>query len=189
MSVETVTQLGQGYYFEDFSLGRKFRSNARTIQDADVCNFINVTHMNEVLFTDMEYVKAESAIKGRVVPAALTYCFAEGLVMADSVQRTGASRFSTWKWTSRHLRLRATPSMLKWRSSRRGWTKSRPDRGLVRTRNEVPAGTTERCCFDLHAAANAQGAWRRVTVAIPHSRAYFAKRKAPCERRGRHIRA
>jgi|SRR5665213_203143 len=136
MSAEGVTQLGQGLYFEDFLLGRKFRSNARTIQDADLCNFINVTHMNEVLFTDMEYVKAESAIKGRVVPAALTYCFAEGLVMADSVQRTGVAflnmevnvKAPAFAGDTIHVEMEVIEARL---------TKSRPDRGLVRTRNEV----------------------------------------------------
>ena len=136
MSNRDVTQLGQGYYFEDFALGRRFRSNGRTIQDADVCNFINVTHMNEVLFTDMEYVRTESAIKGRVVPAALTYCFAEGLVMADSVQRTGLAflnmevdvKAPAFAGDTIHVEMEVI-------EARRSG--SRPDRGLVRTRNEV----------------------------------------------------
>ena len=136
MTSDTVTQLGQGLYFEDYTLGRKFRSNGRTIQDADVCNFINVTHMNEVLFTDMEYVRTESAIKGRVVPAALTYCFAEGLIMADSVQRTGIAflnmevdvKSPAFAGDTIHVEMEVIEARL---------TKSRTDRGLVRTRNEV----------------------------------------------------
>ena len=136
MSTEAVTQLGQGLYFEDFTIGRRFRSNGRTIQDADVCNFINVTHMNEVLFTDMEYVRTESAIKGRLVPAALTYCFAEGLVMADSVQRTGLAflnmevdvKSPAFAGDTIHVEIEVTEARL---------TRSRTDRGLVRTRNEV----------------------------------------------------
>lgn len=130
------TQLGQGLYFEDFAIARRFRSNGRTIQDADVCNFINVTHMNEVLFTDMEYVRTESAIKGRVVPAALTYCFAEGLVMADSVQRTGLAflnmevdvKAPAFAGDTIHVEMEVVEARL---------TRSRTDRGLVRTRNEV----------------------------------------------------
>jgi acyl dehydratase len=133
---DDFTQLGQGLYFEDFAVGRRFRSNGRTIQDADVCNFINVTHMNEVLFTDMEYVSTESAIKGRVVPAALTYCFAEGLVMADSVQRTGLAflnmevdvKAPAFAGDTIHVEMEVIEARL---------TRSRTDRGLVRTRNEV----------------------------------------------------
>jgi len=136
MNVDSVTQLGQGLYFEDFALGRRFCSNGRTIQDADVCNFINVTHMNEVLFTDMEYVQAEAAIKGRLVPAALTYCFAEGLVMADSVQRTGLAflnmevdvKSPAFAGDTIHVEMEVIEARL---------SKSRSDRGLVRTRNEV----------------------------------------------------
>jgi acyl dehydratase len=131
-----AVQLGQGYYFEDFPVGRKFRSNGRTIQDADVCAFVNVTHMNEVLFTDMEYVRNESAIKGRLVPAALTYCFAEGLVMADSIQRTGLAflnmeldvKSPAFAGDTIHVEMEVIEARL---------TRSRLDRGLVRTRNEV----------------------------------------------------
>lgn len=136
MAHDEVTQLGQGMYFEDFPVGRRFRSNRRTIQDADVCSFINVTHMNEVLFTDMEYVREESAIKGRLVPAALTYCFAEGLVMADSIQRTGLAflnmevdvKAPAFAGDTIHVEIEVIEARL---------TSSRPDRGLVRTRNEV----------------------------------------------------
>ncbi len=136
MHAEDAIQLGQGFYFEDFVLGRRFRSRGRTIQDADVCNFINVTHMNEVLFTDMEYVRTESAIKGRVVPAALTYCFAEGLVMADSVQGTGIAFLNmevdvnapAFAGDTIHVEMEVIEARP---------TKSRADRGLVRTRNEV----------------------------------------------------
>jgi acyl dehydratase len=136
MNADAVTQLGQGLYFEDYTMGRRFRSNGRTIQDADVCNFINVTHMNEVLFTDMEYVRTESAIKGRVVPAALTYCFAEGLVMADSVQRTGLAflhmevdvKAPAFAGDTIHVEMEVIEARL---------TSARNDRGLVRTRNQV----------------------------------------------------
>ncbi len=48
--METV---GLGLYFEDLPVGKKFKTLARTIQDADICAFCNVIHMTEVLFTDM----------------------------------------------------------------------------------------------------------------------------------------
>ena len=43
-------------------------------------NFISCTGMLEVLFTNTEFIEKESAIKGRVVPGALAYTFAEGLL-------------------------------------------------------------------------------------------------------------
>lgn len=133
---DQLTQLGHGLYFEEWSLGRKFRSVGRTIQNADVCSFINVTHMNEVLFTDMEYVQSESAIKGRVVPAALCYCFGEGLCIVDTLQHTGLAFLDmelsvenpAFVGDTIHVEIEVI-------EARR--SKSRPDRGLVRTRNRV----------------------------------------------------
>jgi hypothetical protein len=42
--------------------------------------------MVEVLFTNVEFLKTESAIKGRVLPAALVYSFAEGLLIQAAMQ-------------------------------------------------------------------------------------------------------
>ncbi|MFP3740400.1 acyl dehydratase, partial [Burkholderia sp. SIMBA_019] len=63
MNREEIETVGLGMYFEDLPVGRKFKTLGRTIQDADVCAFINCIHMTEVLFTDMEFVKNESDIK------------------------------------------------------------------------------------------------------------------------------
>jgi acyl dehydratase len=131
-----VTQLGHGLYFEDFPVGRRFRSLGRTIQDADLCAFVNVTHMNEVLFTDMEYVAAHSPIKGRVVPGALSYTFAEGLCIVDTLQHTGLAFLNmemdmsgpAFVGDTIHVEIEVI-------EARRSG--SRPDRGLVRTRNQV----------------------------------------------------
>jgi acyl dehydratase len=133
---EDVTQLGQGLYFEDFRMGRKFKTVRRTIQDADVCAFINVTHMNEVLFTDMKHAVDESPIKGRVVPGALTYCFAEGLCIVPLMQYTGIAFLQmdltienpAFAGDTIHVELEVIEARL---------SKSRADRGLVRTRNRV----------------------------------------------------
>ena len=136
MSQSTVTQLGQGMYFEDFTVGQKLQSVGRTIFDADLCAFINVTHMNEVLFTDQEYVARESVMKGRVVPGALSYAFAEGLVIVASIQQTGMAFLNmeldianpAFVGDTIHVELETI-------EARR--SKTYPDRGLVRTRNKV----------------------------------------------------
>lgn len=133
---DQVTQLGQGLYFEDWQLERKFRSVGRTIQNADVCSFINVTHMNEVLFTDMEYAREESAMKGRVVPAALCYCFAEGLCIADTIQHTGLA-FLDMQLTVENPAFAGDTIHVEIEVIEARRSKSRPDRGLVRTRNRV----------------------------------------------------
>ena len=133
---DVVTQLGQGFYFEDFPVGRRFRTVGRTITEPDACAFINVTHMTESLFIDMDYVKAHSPIKGRVVPGALTYAFAEGLCISDTAQFTGVAFLNmeldmkgpAFVGDTIHVEIEVIEARL---------TKSDPGRGLVRTRNTV----------------------------------------------------
>ena len=87
--------LGLGLYFEDLPVGRQFRTIGRTVTEADIVNFINTTGMTEVLFSNMEFLKTESDIKQRVAPGALSYCFAEGLLVQATMQHT-ASPSSAW---------------------------------------------------------------------------------------------
>lgn len=131
-----VTLLGQGMWFEDLPVGRRLRSLGRTIMDPDVCTFINVTHMNEVLFTDMEYARAHSPMKGRVVPGALSYTFAEGLCIVDTMQQTGVAflhmemdmKAAAFVGDTIHVEIEVIEARL---------TRRDPGRGLVRTRNTV----------------------------------------------------
>ena len=81
--------LGQGLYWDELNLGDQFKTFGRTVTEADIVNFINCTGFLEVLFTDAEFREKHSAIKGRVAPAALVYCFAEGLLMTGLIQGSG----------------------------------------------------------------------------------------------------
>lgn len=131
--METV---GLGLYFEDLPVGRQFRSIGRTVTETDIVNFCNCTGNTEVLFTNVEFLKHESDIKGRPVPAPLTYGLAEGLLAQATMQHTGFAFL--------HMELNVeSPVMagdtihvevevIEARPSR-----SRPGRGLVRTRNRV----------------------------------------------------
>ncbi|MFH1604732.1 MAG: MaoC family dehydratase N-terminal domain-containing protein [Pseudomonadota bacterium] len=131
--METV---GLGLYFEDLPLGRKFQTVGRTIQDADICAFINCIHMTEVLFTDMEFLKNESDIKGRLAPGALSYCYAEGLLAQATMQKTGYAFLNmelnienpAFAGDTIHVECEVIEARL---------SASRPGRGLVRTRNKV----------------------------------------------------
>ena len=84
--METV---GLGFHFEDLPVGRRFRTIGRTVTEADITNFVNCTGMVEVLFTNTEFLREESDIKQRLAPAALSYCFAEGLLVQATMQHTG----------------------------------------------------------------------------------------------------
>lgn len=91
MADEMMT-VGLGLRFEDTPVGMKFKTIGRTVTEADITMFVGVTGMVEVLFTNMEYLAEESLFAGkRLVPGALVYSFAEGLLMQTVVQGVGLS--------------------------------------------------------------------------------------------------
>src|SRR3954470_24282065 len=86
MAAEVLPIVGRGFCFEDLRLGFRFRTHRRTIAEADLSSFVNVSWLTEELFT-VECVSSR-AIKGRAWPAALLYSFAEGLLL-PTMQDTG----------------------------------------------------------------------------------------------------
>lgn len=128
--------LGLGLFFEDLPLGRSFRTIGRTITDADLINFVTVTGMTEVLFTNRQFQEEESDIKGQVVPGALVYTFIEGLLVQCTMQHTG------FAFLDMDLKVLGPTVVgdtiyceVEVSESRR--SRSRPNRGIVRTRNKV----------------------------------------------------
>ncbi len=128
--------LGLGLYFEDLPVGRKFRTIGRTLTEADLVAFIGVTGMTEVLFSNTEFLRTESDITQRVVPGAMVYSFAEGLLVHATMQHTGFAFLNmqldvkgpTFAGDTIHVEAEVVESR---RST------SRPNRGLVRTFNSV----------------------------------------------------
>jgi acyl dehydratase len=78
--------VGRGYSFEELKVGFRFRTHRRTIAESDVAAFVNLTWLTEELFTVSD--DSARAIKGRPVPGALVYSFAEGLLL-PTMQDTG----------------------------------------------------------------------------------------------------
>jgi len=85
--------LGKGWYYDEMPVGFRFRTKRRTITEADLGAFINLTWFTEDLFVNTE-AGQERALKGRVVPAMMLYCFAEGLV-CPSMEFTGLAFLSS----------------------------------------------------------------------------------------------
>ena len=87
---QPIPIVGRGYCYEDLKVGFRFRTHRRTIAESDLANFINLTWLTEELFAVVETVEddANRAIKGRPVPGALVYSFAEGLLL-PTMQDTG----------------------------------------------------------------------------------------------------
>src|SRR5258708_10548140 len=90
MAAEVHPIVGRGFCCEDLLLGFRFRTHRRTIAESDLAGFVNLTWLTEELFAVQEGEMSDSAraIKGRAVPAALVYSFAEGLLL-PTMQDTG----------------------------------------------------------------------------------------------------
>jgi hypothetical protein len=124
--------VGRGYCYEDLRAGFKFRTHRRTISESDVANFINLTWLTEELFAVAD--DSQRAIKGRPVPGALVYSFAEGLLL-PTMQDTGLAFLNatvdikgpTLVGDTIHVEAEVTECRLT----------SKGDRGLVRFANRV----------------------------------------------------
>lgn len=131
-----IEYVGLGMHFDELPVGRKFRTVGRTITESDLVNFVNSTGFTEVLFTDTQFIREESDIKGRPVPGALVYCMAEGLLMQSTMQHTGFAFLEMSLQVKAPTivgdRIYVTCEVIEARPSR-----SRSDRGLVRTMNRV----------------------------------------------------
>ena len=124
--------VGRGFCYEDLPLGYRFRTHRRTIAESDLTAFVNLTWLTEELFAVED--DSERAIKGRAVPGALVYSFAEGLLL-PTMQDTGLAflgaqldiKAPTRIGDTIHVEAEVTEARLT----------SRGDRGLVRTSNIV----------------------------------------------------
>jgi len=128
--------IGLGLCFEDLPVGRQFKTIGRTVTEADIVAFVNCTGMVEVLFTDAEFLRSHSDIKGRVAPGALSYCFAEGLLCQATMQHTGYA-FLNMELDMAAPVLAGDTIHVECEVIEARLSRSRPGRGLVRTRNKV----------------------------------------------------
>ncbi len=126
-------QLGIAPFWDQLKLGERFRSCGRTLTETDLVNFVNLSWLTEELFTNVEDRKG-MAISGRVVPAALVYACAEGMLL-PLIQGTGLAFLNatldvkgpTFVGDTIHVECTVTEI----RETSKG------GRGLVRTENRV----------------------------------------------------
>lgn len=78
----TVPIIGRGFSFSDLRVGFRFRTHRRTIREADLVAFMTLTGLTEEIFAVKD--------KKQLVPGALVYSFAEGLLL-PSMQDTGVA--------------------------------------------------------------------------------------------------
>lgn len=131
---EALPVIGRGFSFDALRIGFRFRTHRRTISEADLAAFANLTWLTEELFT------VEEKGRGRLVPGALVYSFAEGLLL-PSMQDTGVAflnatldvKAPTYVGDTIHVECEVIEHRLT----------SKGDRGLVRFRNEVVTQNNE----------------------------------------------
>ena len=80
----------QGLFFEEFKTDTVYRTDRRTITEADHVNFTTSFGFFEPLFMDQTYVENETPYKKCLVPGALTFSIAEGLtILSGILHKTG----------------------------------------------------------------------------------------------------
>lgn len=127
--------IGEGFHWDELTVGDSFRTFGRTITETDIVNFVSSVGMLESLFLDAEYRAAHAAIDGRPAPAALIYALAEGLVLNATAQGTGLAFL--------HMELNVEGPVMQGDTIHVEIevTEVRPakknNRGLVRTRNRI----------------------------------------------------
>ena len=81
--------LGHGFYYQDWHVGWEFETLGRTITETDILNFVGVSGMTEELFVSYDYLEKHTNYEGRLVPGALVFSIAEGIVITATIARTG----------------------------------------------------------------------------------------------------
>ena len=120
-------------WWEDLQVGSHWLTQGRTLTEPDLVTWLNLTWLNEPLFTD-HHDRADAAIGGRFVPGALVFAFAEGLTLG-AVKIRGMAFLRSELDVKRAtllgdtIRVRSTVESLR--------ETSKPDRALCLTGNEV----------------------------------------------------
>ncbi len=128
--------IGLGRCWEDMPMGYQFKTVGRTITETDLVNFVGTTGMVEVLFTDATYAGQHAPDGRRLIPGALVFSIAEGLVIQTSLQGTGLAfirmefdvKSPTFVGDTIHVEVEVMESRP---------TSKDPNRGLVRTKNKI----------------------------------------------------
>lgn len=126
-----------GLTWEAMEVGLTLRTQARTISETDIVNFVNAAGFIEPLFLDMTYVTEHTPFGRRIAPGLLTLSMAEGLVI-----QSGQFHATAIALLSIEVDVKAPVFAGDTISVHSEVVESRPtrgshDRGVVTTRNEV----------------------------------------------------
>ena len=85
--------IGHGFFYDQLKPGFRFYTMSRTVTEADLVAFINLSWLNEEGFVS-KVPESPHTIEGRFVPGCMIYIFAEGLI-TPSMQLTGQAFLHT----------------------------------------------------------------------------------------------
>jgi acyl dehydratase len=77
--------LVRGRTWEEQPVGYAFRTQRRTVTEADLVAFVTLCGFSESLFLDATAAVGEAGYAGRLCPGALVFSFAEGLTIGSGV--------------------------------------------------------------------------------------------------------
>jgi acyl dehydratase len=121
--------------FEEMTVGLKFRTAARTVTETDLVNFVTLCGFNEPLFWDARHAKS-AGYEGRLIPGALIYAIAEGLVLqTHALHGTGLAFMQMELQVLRPVFVGDTLDCVVEITESR--PSSKPGRGVVTSRNRV----------------------------------------------------
>ena len=143
-----AARLGAGKGWQETPVGFCFRTFRRTVTETDLVNFVTLAGFNEGLFMDATLFHEEDGASAaetdaesipyekRFVPGALTYAFAEGLVIQTGMLQGMGIAFLGMELTAREPvyvgdTIEVEVEVVQSRPTRH------PDRGVVVTRNTV----------------------------------------------------
>jgi len=131
--MKDLGRLSRGLFYEDLPVGTRWHSAGRTLFEADLTAYVNLTWFTEELFTNLDD-RGGNAIVGRPIPAIMVMAVAEGLVL-PSMERTGQAFLHTEMDVKGPIQVGDTVyvdcEVIESRLTSAG------DKALVRTRNTV----------------------------------------------------
>ena len=123
-------------WWEDYAADWSLKTGRRTVTEFDILSFVTLVGMNEALFMDAEYIANNTPFRRRIAPGALVFSYAEGLVIQTGHLHTAAIAFLGAEMKMQApVYLGDTIDVTVTLAERR--ETSKPDRGLVTTRNTV----------------------------------------------------
>jgi len=134
-TAERPAEFNHALTFHKQPIGLRWRTQRRTVTEHDLLSYVTTCGFNEALFLDAETPR-ELGFEGRLIPGALSFSLAEGLVISSgALSGVGLAFLGCTLETKAPVYVGDTLEV--WVEVTAARMTSRGDRGVVATRNEV----------------------------------------------------